>query len=727
MRIERLVVGAFGLFNRGITLDFRNAPFIVVHGDNESGKSTIMEAIVATIFGFANARDEEARRPWAEHDLYSCAVALRMDDSSLLEIGRNFQTHDVRVRQAKDDEITTIFSGKASPRSRSSETKHYADLLHERLNLGEASLFESSVFVRQEQLATELGEGIRRVVSGSGGTDYERSLNALQDRFFLLTKNNPWGSRDKQNPRQIETLESQRNDIKQKLSDQRDAEQRLNELIGQRRQYEESIAKLERDINETKQALEGVARLNQLKEERRRLSETETTLRQEIEHLQNTKERILIIQRELNEKYPDFDGAGMPFQQKLALSSELEDEARRREQALSIERTRLDAAQRNERRVAAIILSTALALILAVLGFLVVRITGCLAGLLVGAALGYLLSRLVPYVPGARSAIARARVAMLKEQLDDLQERRTQVVNEIIALCGTSDIAAISVQFEEYRALKTQLQKAEQDVERAPPEEEMQPQMNEVLQELAVVQTQIEQLLATSASLRELADDPHEALACETRLRGTLEENAAALDAAEQRLNELDVAIASQGAAGIQNRASLEEQCEEIQRELDQLALRRDALKCAVDVMAEAIAEYRKDYLPRLEREIGDQFSAIVGNKYGRIHFDKSLVPRLDGPDRADITPAELSVGTRDQLYFAMRLAFARQMSGSEALPLILDDPFGNFDEHRLAAVRQLLESTSAHQQIILFTHDRRLSDWGGLVIDLNETGASER
>jgi len=724
MRIERLVVGAFGLFNRGITLDFGSAPFIVVRGDNESGKSTLMEAIVATIFGFSDARHEDARRPWGEHDLYSCAVALRMDDSSLLEIGRNFQTHDVRVRQAKGDEITTIFAGKASPRSRSSATKQYTDLLHERLNLGEASLFESSVFVRQEQLATELGEGIRRVVSGSGHTDYERSLDALRDRFFVLTKNNPWGSRDKQNPRQIETLESQRNDIVRKLNDQRDAEQRLNELMGQRQHCEESIAKLEREIAETKQALDGVARLNQLKKEHRQLSETETSLRREIENLQNTKERIVNIKRELDDRYPDFDGAGMSFQQKLALSSELEDEARRREQALNIERTRLDIAQRNERRVAAIILSTALAVILAVVGFLVAGLKGCPAGLVVGGALGYLLSRLVPYLPGAKSAVGRARVAMLKEQLDEIRERRTHVVNEIVALCGTSDIAAISVQFEEYRALKTQLQKAEQEVERARPEQELQPQKSEILQKLAVVQTQIDQLLASLPSLRELAEDAQEALACETRLRGTIQKSEADLKAAEQRLNELDVAIASQNAAGIENRASLEEQCEEIQRELDQLALKRDALKCAVDVMAEAITEYRKDYLPRLEREICDQFSAIVGNRYSRIYFDKSLEPRLDGRDRTDITPAELSVGTRDQLYLAMRLAFARQMSGNETLPLILDDPFGNFDEQRLAAVRQLLESTSTQQQIILFTHDRRLVSWGELVIDLNETAS---
>ena len=208
MRIERLVIGAFGLFNRGITLDFGSAPFIVVLGDNESGKSTIMEAIVATLFGFSNPKDEDARRPWAEHDSYSCAVALRMDDSSVLEIARNFESNDVRVRQKDADEITTLFSGKASPRSRSPDAKRYADLLQDRFTLAEAALFHASVFVCQEQLATEFGEGMRRVVSGSVGTDYEQSQSALQERFFLLTKRNPWGPRDKQNPRQIELLES---------------------------------------------------------------------------------------------------------------------------------------------------------------------------------------------------------------------------------------------------------------------------------------------------------------------------------------------------------------------------------------------------------------------------------------------------------------------------------------------------------------------------------------
>jgi uncharacterized protein YhaN len=169
---------------------------------------------------------------------------------------------------------------------------------------------------------------------------------------------------------------------------------------------------------------------------------------------------------------------------------------------------------------------------------------------------------------------------------------------------------------------------------------------------------------------------------------------------------------------------SLEERLEEIESELGELAARRDALKCAVDILTEAITEYRKDYLPRLEAEITDLFSGIVGERYNRIHFTKRLEPLVDGPDRANILTASLSAGTRDQLYLAMRLAFARQLSRGEALPLVLDDPFVNFDEERLDAVHRILRSVSEEQQIILFTHDRRLAGWGDHLIELDQVGS---
>ena len=119
MRIERIRIDAFGLFSRGVTAEFGKAPIAVVLGDNESGKTTMMEAIVATIFGFLNPQNEEARRPWQEHERYSCSITLRLNDSSLIEVARNFDDNAVRMRRLTGESEELIFAGKASPRSRS--------------------------------------------------------------------------------------------------------------------------------------------------------------------------------------------------------------------------------------------------------------------------------------------------------------------------------------------------------------------------------------------------------------------------------------------------------------------------------------------------------------------------------------------------------------------------------------------------------------------------------
>ena len=724
MRIERIVLGGFGLFNRGITVDFSDAPFAVVLGDNESGKSTIMEAIVATVFGFSNPKDEESRRPWAEHELYSCAVALRMDDSSLLEVARSFETNDVRVRHKNGEEVTTLFSGKASPRSKSPEARRYATLLEDKLTLAEAELFHASIFVRQEQMATEFSERMRRVVSGSVDTDYEQAQEALREKFFTLTKDNPWESRDKTNPRQIEILQSEKDEIIEKLENQKEAEGQLNELLRQREKVEKEIDKLKQEMEQTKAALDNVARLNELNQARDKLSETETSLRHELETLRTAERRTTEINKELTDKYPDFDTAGMPFQQKLALSSELEDETDRREQALTVEQVRFDVAQHKERRIAAIVLSAVFSVAAAIVSSLTLGPTGGLIGFIAGGALGYLLSRFVPFVPGGKSATARTRVLMLEEQLAETRERRDHIVSEIVALCGTSDIAAISVQFEEYRALKTQLERAEEDIRRTRSEEEIALENDRVVQELAVTKTQIEQLLDSSPSLRQLDADLQEALTLEAKLKGALDEKAGALETAKEQLGGLRTEIARQSASGVHDRVNLQERLGEIEIELGELASRRDALKCAVDVLTDAITEYRKDYLPRLEAEITELFSGIVGERYNRIHFTKRLEPLVDGPARADILTGSLSAGTRDQLYLAMRLAFAKQLSRGEALPLVLDDPFVNFDEARLDAVHSILRSVSEDQQIILFTHDRRLAEWGDQLIELAQIGS---
>lgn len=72
----------------------------------------------------------------------------------------------------------------------------------------------------------------------------------------------------------------------------------------------------------------------------------------------------------------------------------------------------------------------------------------------------------------------------------------------------------------------------------------------------------------------------------------------------------------------------------------------------------------------------------------------------------------EMSDGTRDQLYLALRLAYLDHEldeSNREPMPLVLDDILMNFDDARSRATLEVLAELSDKTQIIYFTHHQHL------------------
>lgn len=66
-----------------------------------------------------------------------------------------------------------------------------------------------------------------------------------------------------------------------------------------------------------------------------------------------------------------------------------------------------------------------------------------------------------------------------------------------------------------------------------------------------------------------------------------------------------------------------------------------------------------------------------------------------------------LSAGYRDMTGICLRLALADAMYRGEKPVLIMDDPFTNLDDGKVAASKQLLEAASAEYQILYFTCSR--------------------
>jgi hypothetical protein len=97
-----------------------------------------------------------------------------------------------------------------------------------------------------------------------------------------------------------------------------------------------------------------------------------------------------------------------------------------------------------------------------------------------------------------------------------------------------------------------------------------------------------------------------------------------------------------------------------------------------------------------------------------RVRLDEGFRATVVEADGRPLAAAQLSQGARDQLALALRWAIADLMADDVALPLVLDDPFLNWDADRSARVAEALRAMAAEgRQVWLLSHRAELGGWG--------------
>ncbi len=111
----------------------------------------------------------------------------------------------------------------------------------------------------------------------------------------------------------------------------------------------------------------------------------------------------------------------------------------------------------------------------------------------------------------------------------------------------------------------------------------------------------------------------------------------------------------------------------------------------------------------RIYHETGEQFAARVSEilsrltegRYRSISMNEKMEVVINTPDRL-LKMQQVSFGTMNQIYFALRIASGELLSGGADLPLLLDEPFAMYDDGRLKEALRFLAGYG--RQIILFT-----------------------
>lgn len=129
------------------------------------------------------------------------------------------------------------------------------------------------------------------------------------------------------------------------------------------------------------------------------------------------------------------------------------------------------------------------------------------------------------------------------------------------------------------------------------------------------------------------------------------------------------------------------------------------AIDLAQETMADLSSSIRDSFGLYLNKEASQYITGITGGIYDSMSIDENLNVFLNTKTR--LVPLEnVSSGTMDQVYLALRLAAAKLLQGS-GFPLIFDDSFTQYDDERLKTALEWLASAYGGQ-IIIFTCHRR-------------------
>jgi len=126
--------------------------------------------------------------------------------------------------------------------------------------------------------------------------------------------------------------------------------------------------------------------------------------------------------------------------------------------------------------------------------------------------------------------------------------------------------------------------------------------------------------------------------------------------------------------------------------------------------------------LELLERRTSEILEIITGGKYKKVQFDQSSLKfKVFSDEKNDWAEPqiELSQATIEQIYLTARLALTEILGDKAKPPIILDDTFDSFDPARHEGTMKLLKKMAEDRQILLLTSDDHYDAWADKTIQL--------
>jgi energy-coupling factor transporter ATP-binding protein EcfA2 len=296
--IREVALAGFGPHREAKRFLFPEGPAVLL-GPNESGKSALLQALAATLFGLPATNDPggfttahfrsvpAVREFWGEVAWESHGRRYRLH--------RAFESHRVRWVEETERGPRAIFEGEHNPLAKSQARSAYPPLLREQFGLGSLDLFLEAFCLGQVSTqADDLSADLQHLLSGSrtGRTDdvLQRLFDEVKGRTLAtgdlgLLKPGNERAVNQREPGRIERLEEELAHARTEMETGRAGLERVNALSNERETIAVDRKALAASLEQRRQRVATLKRWTALEEERRRHEEELLRARSQLREL----------------------------------------------------------------------------------------------------------------------------------------------------------------------------------------------------------------------------------------------------------------------------------------------------------------------------------------------------------------------------------------------------------------------------------------------------------
>ena len=188
-------------------------------------------------------------------------------------------------------------------------------------------------------------------------------------------------------------------------------------------------------------------------------------------------------------------------------------------------------------------------------------------------------------------------------------------------------------------------------------------------------------------------------------LTHTMSETDALLSSAafEQKQNQLRLGQFQGQADAMGQETTIRGQLKLVRQRIDNLEDTYLALELAQKALSAATSELQRRFAPRISKRAQELFGKLTSGRYQKIMLGEDLTVNASAQQEDTLRSSQWrSDGTIDQMYLALRLAVAEELTPDA--PLVLDDALVRFDDERLSTALNILQEMAENKQVILFT-----------------------